>query len=167
MIPTFHEIKLNLKSQSTDLLSITELFKSIPIGTVPFFIDLSDITIDESILILKNIELAVKSLKINTTFPYPLYVISPLILNNSLNMVKRRVNLPTHFFSPSIKTNKGFHRLLHSIAFYRDKIINIEHNYQKETIDNLTKNQKQLNQITSTLNFYQQIIDSIEISNKI
>lgn len=157
-LPVFEEIETNDYS----IGQLYKTFKKASIGEIPSYIC---IDMDNPKLIeeaLDNIKNALDNLDCSKHFPYPFYVVSPILQDYpGLNVVDSIRQLPKHFFKKPKKLKPKEQSLLNKTAILNEKVKNLNITEKLEYIQSQKENQKKLFLLTRETSFYERVMMGI------
>lgn len=155
-IPVYEEIILqgNGKEYLSDFIPLSR------IGRVPSFINAQKLSRVELINFLDDLEEALAKNKLNSLFPYPLYVITEELAEyNSIPLLKTVKDLPDHFYKKIKRPNNKEMQLLNKLYLRVEKVGNLEMEKLVDNLKNIASEQKELYKISKELYFLEKLHD--------
>lgn len=161
-IPHYAEINV----ESYDVFELTEKFKEEGIGEVPLYINLSMLNPDLTLKAIKNIAQSLILLNLHPYFPYPLYVVTDKISEHEVMPIIPSVeDLPAHFDNKIKRLKQKEQLLLNKVKLKSNRLANVALYDKVAEIKNQFKNQRKILRACQENEFYQHLIDKLNIPN--
>ena len=156
-IPIFEEIIL---SDHTPHKMKSHLEES-RVGTVPTYINLSQIKKEDTITLVQHLEDIFSELNFHPRFPYPTYIVTKFSFDSIFPLVKTARELPEHFFKKVKRANNKELQLLNKLSLKVDKINNLELIRITEQFNETRFTQRKLYELSKELHFLETINEQI------
>lgn len=148
-IPIFEEILLS--EMTAEKLRI--IVSDSRIGKVPCYLNLTGQKTAEVESLVMNLEQIILEHKLHPLFPYPLYIVTPIILKTIFPVVRTVKDLPEHYFKKIKRPNNKELQLLNKLSLKVDKIKNLELYKIINEFKRTSESQRQLYNETKELYF--------------
>ena len=161
-IPNYAEITV----ESYEVFELTEKLKEQGIGEVPLYINVSALNEELTKKALQNIAQSLILLNLHPFFPYPLYVITDKIgQHDVLPIIPSIDELPAHFNNKIKRLKQKEQLLLNKVRLKSNRLSNVALYDKIAEIKNQFKNQRKILRACQENEFYEHLIDKLNIPN--
>ncbi len=162
-IPIYEELILDNYSVE----GLKETITKSKLGSLPMYSTLHNIPDSDKAIVISNIEIALNDLQRSPYFPYPYYIVTDSYLKSSVIGIFNSVEeLPSHYFKKSKRLKNKELMLLNKVSVICEKVSNMPiHNNQKVIYESAA-GQRGLYKQTKELNFYEEVISTLQQSEK-
>lgn len=162
-LPSLQEIKLNLKEN----VSIEAVLKNYPLSINPFFIDLTGVKEELTKTLLEEISLYLFKENINSSFPYPLYIITQSVESHkNLNIVKDISDITSYYKQKSKQLKTKEQSLLNKVKTLNLRNSLLDINDAVEDLNYYSERAQILKKLVKEFHFYEQVRNGINNDRK-
>lgn len=164
-VPVYEELKIS----QFDVMAVLDQMKKSRLGHVPCYIDLVGHPENETDQALQALEDALIMLKVSPLFPYPFFIISDKIKRQTTHIpiVQNKSELPAHFKKPVKRLTSKELSLLNKAVTLTERISNTPLQQRQKELDEGTRFHKMLFQLSKELDFYQEILEDLQMEKKL
>lgn len=161
-LPVFQSIDCSEYSKP----SLHEAFKRSGLGSFPLYIYL-DLKDQEKVLeTLETIVDLIHEMRVNIAFPYPFYVVTPVVDSyEGLMIINNTSQLPKHFVKRIKRLKNREMTLLNKSKLILDRLNNHNLDEEMEKIKARSYQNKELYNLTKEYSFYNSILEKMRSSD--
>ena len=159
MLPVITEIEIH----DFEIRNLTQAFKKNEVGNRPCFLELNLKQRKHIEPALDNIMAALEIIGVDPRFPYPLYIITPVVRKFlDLPLLSDRSKLPKHFFCKTQKLNSKEQSLLKKTKVVSQKIGNNEISNITIHIQSKSNTRRLLSEVCQENEFLESIVSGLQ-----
>lgn len=158
-LPVIQQINIT----NFDLPSLKEAFHNQKVGSLPLYLEISSLektVVEKKLLLIKE---ALDSLKLNSFFPYPFYIINALNIKiEGLNTLDSVIKLPKHYIFKIKRVKNREQALLNKSQIIIERINNHPLREELDLIHDQRIKNKLLKELTKETSIYHKILRNIK-----